>query len=55
MYYMRRQLTEGVVEIKSARILKKIFVPDEISVVGFFDSQDEPKSFPYRDIGKISI
>ncbi|CAG5123791.1 unnamed protein product [Candidula unifasciata] len=50
MYCMKRQVRDATREIKNARMLRNLLVPDEISVVGFFDSPENPKVHIYKDL-----
>uniref|UniRef100_A0A0B6YWC7 Thioredoxin domain-containing protein n=2 Tax=Arion vulgaris TaxID=1028688 RepID=A0A0B6YWC7_9EUPU len=50
MYYMKNQLKDGAREITNVKMLRDLLVPDEISVVGFFDSSTDPKAAPYTDL-----
>uniref|UniRef100_A0A0B7B682 Protein disulfide-isomerase n=1 Tax=Arion vulgaris TaxID=1028688 RepID=A0A0B7B682_9EUPU len=48
--YMKNQVGDGAKEVKNIKQLKELFVPDDISVIGFFQSDDDPKVTVYRDL-----
>lgn len=50
--YMKNQIGDGAKEISNLKKLKEFFLPDDISVVGFFESPDDSKVASFRDLCK---
>ncbi|KAI8793216.1 protein disulfide-isomerase A4 [Biomphalaria glabrata] len=47
--HMRNQLGDGAKEIASLKALKEFFSVDDVTVIGFFESKEEPLAQPYKD------
>lgn len=54
VYQMKRLTGAGAREIKNAKMLKEFQFLNEISIVGFFDSPDNHKIWPYKDLCKLA-
>ncbi|BFZ02538.1 hypothetical protein BsWGS_05577 [Bradybaena similaris] len=48
--YMKNQIGDGAKEISNLKKLKELFLPDDVSVVGFFESSDNSKVTSFRDL-----